>query len=203
MCRVALTSRQADALEKSLTDRLEAISSNLHTALRAHSRHTHEDVALALLENARLTIGFHKHVLRELEVLKPDIARIGAGADGPVPTPKSAVSAPPFSSAQPPRTYSDNTNTPSMVPSQPYTSPPRAPRMEASKSMFLPPPAQPNIPRPNSAGPPEAAADPLGGQMAQSMMLPGHAAQRAQTMGRAQGRKLDERKAAKMLAGGF
>jgi len=53
--------------------------------------------------------------------------------------------------------------------------------------------------------------DPLGGQqhgqgVAQSMMLPPHQngqARPAQTTGRAQGRRLDERQAAKMLAGGF
>jgi len=53
--------------------------------------------------------------------------------------------------------------------------------------------------------------DPLGGQqqgqnVAQSMMLPPHQngqARPAQTMGRTQGRRLDERQAAKMLAGGF
>jgi hypothetical protein len=53
--------------------------------------------------------------------------------------------------------------------------------------------------------------DPLGGQqtqgVAQSMMLPPHQNGQprpgAQTMGRTQGRRLDERQAAKMLAGGF
>jgi hypothetical protein len=68
--------------------------------------------------------------------------------------------------------------------------------------MFLPPSQQ--APRPGSTGPPaSASADPLGGMgVAQSMMLPPR--QNAQaTIGRQQGRKLDERQAAKMLAGGL
>jgi hypothetical protein len=184
---------QANASEQQLTDRLNAISSNLHLALRTHSKHAHEDVALALLENARLTIGFHKHVLRELESLKPDIARIGTNA--PIPVAKTAAA--PLPSLPAPTTQ------PSMVPSQPYGSLVRPPPMDTSKSMFLPPHAQHNIPRPNSAGPPQAGADPLAGHMAQSMMLPGQGVQRVNTTGRAQGRKLDEKQAAKLLAGGF
>lgn len=74
--------------------------------------------------------------------------------------------------------------------------------------MFLPPPSQPEVARPSSAAPPPSTAkvDPLSGQVAptmvQSMMLPGQAG-RAQTVGRAGGKRLDERQAAKMLAGGF
>lgn len=221
------------------------MSRHLHIALRSHSRQTHEDVALALLENARLTIGYHKHALRELEALKPDIAKIGSTLTNTVTSPLSASSAPVMP------------NVPSTMgaPSA-YQTPPRAAAapQDTSKSMFLPRPQyqlpEPPLPRPGSANPtPQNAqygrTDPLGGGsgmsqtrshpgvsggMTQSVMLPGthggapqsafpgqngqpgqppypeqHQAHhgRAQTMGRAGGRKLDERQAAKLLAGGF
>jgi hypothetical protein len=66
--------------------------------------------------------------------------------------------------------------------------------------MFLPPQAGPAV------STQAVRPDPLGGGMAQSMVLPnqGQAGQqRAQTMGRAGGRRLDERQVAKLLAGGF
>jgi len=76
--------------------------------------------------------------------------------------------------------------------------------------MFLPPPSQAQMPRPSSADPQQArvaqqAPYPLGGGMAQSMMLPnqGQPGQRAQTLARAGARRLDEGQAAKLLAGGF
>lgn len=76
--------------------------------------------------------------------------------------------------------------------------------------MFLPPHSQAQIARPGSAEPQQArpaqqAPDPLGGGMAQSMMLAnqGPPGQQAQTLGRAGAKRLDERQAAKLLAGGF
>ncbi|ORY23260.1 hypothetical protein BCR39DRAFT_549535 [Naematelia encephala] len=204
----------AEKVESRLTNHLQAISQNLHQALKSHSRAAHEDVALALLENARLTVGFHKHALRELEALRSDIARIGTASSSVAATTTTATTpsyAPPPPVSNPYTTaYAPPPTTgppPSILPARPYhASPPRAPPMETSKSMFLPPQTQPNIPRPNSAEP-TRPADPLAGQtpgMAQSMMLPGQSqAQRAQTMGRAQARRLDERQAAKLLAGGF
>ena len=76
--------------------------------------------------------------------------------------------------------------------------------------MILPPASQAQIARPGSAEPQQArqafaAPDPLGSGMAQSMMLPnqGHSGQKAQTLGRAGAKRLDERHAAKLLAGGF
>jgi hypothetical protein len=152
---------------------------------------------VALLENARLTIGYHRHLLRELEALRPDLAKIGTNAPvSTVTTTGPATPSKPQVQIQPPQ----------MAGSRPYQSPPRqqAQIPHASRSMFLP--AQPS-----STGPPQppmmgGSRDPLGGGVAQSMMLPPHQngqARPAQTMGRTQGRRLDERQAAKMLAGGF
>jgi hypothetical protein len=168
---------------------------------------------VALLENARLTIGYHKHLLRELEALKPDLARVGTNAPIPVSTISTTGPVTP-------------SKVPQMAGSRPYQaqaqgqgqgraqSPtPRKNAEAASRSMFLPPGNTSTPPRPGSTGPgpriPAGQVDPLGGAVAQSMMLPPHQngqprhAQQSQTVGRAQGRKLDERQAAKMLAGGF
>ncbi|KAK8844778.1 hypothetical protein IAR55_006628 [Kwoniella newhampshirensis] len=217
-------SAKANALETSLSNKVSAISAHLHQALRAHSRHAHEDVAVSLLEAARMSVMYHKHTLRELEALRPDLARIGAM--GPLPPP-------PLAAQQTP------TRTPAPLPPQPPMIPPMIPRgyqaplppptasarppppppMDTSKSMFLPGQSQ-GLPRPQSAGPPQlphqaagpilgassGTFDPLGGQaqMTQSMMLPGqNQGQRGGQMGRGPTRRLDERQAAKLLAGGF
>jgi len=156
-----------------------------------------------------LSIGYHKHLLRELEALKPDLARVGTGA--PISTVSTTGPVTPSKVQQP-----------HMAPSRPYQAqaqdqPPRAhaPPLEAagSRSMFLPPaPAssQATPPRPGPGSTTQVGqVDPLGGGVAQSMILPSHQNGQprhpgpAQTLGRAQGRKLDERQAAKMLAGGF
>jgi hypothetical protein len=179
----------------------------LHVSLRSHSRQAHEDVAVALLENARLTIGYHRHLLRELEALRPDLAKIGTNA--PISTTSTIAPQAPSKPYVP-----APVQPPQMAGSRPYTSPPRqqAQMPDTSRSMFLPPATQ-TPPRPGSTGPPMmgGSRDPLGGQqtqgVAQSMMLPPHQNGQprpgAQTMGRTQGRRLDERQAAKMLAGGF
>lgn len=206
-------------MEEQLSTRLTAISQNLHVSLRAHSRQAHEDVATALLENARLTIGYHKHLLRELEALKPELAKVGSTNPSTVST--TTVSGPATPSK--PQTSAPGP-APQMATSRPYQSPPRthAPTLgEGSRSMFLPPPSTaqstaPRAPQPQpvfAQGPlrdrdPLAGAPPqsAGGSMAQSMMLPPHQngqARQTQTVGRTQGRRLDERQAAKMLAGGF
>ena len=178
---------QADALEKDLTSRLNAISRNLHNALRSHSRQTHDDVSLALLENARLTINFHKHTLRELEALKPDISRIGS--TGPV-LPVSAPLPPPPSMTS--RTYT----TPTAARPPPPLLPVGAAGGSVAQSMVLPPPTVEQI-RPGSADPLGVPGGVRAGgpNMAQSMMLPG---QRKPAP-----RRLDERQAAKLLSGGF
>lgn len=209
----------ADALEKQLARQLDAISSNLHISLRQHSRNTHEDVALALLENARLTVGFHKHILRELEAVRPDLAKVGSEKGGDVLTAAANMGLGSSTAYTPSPVSSGMTSSasqPHMTGSRPYDSPPTrnrqplAPEMATSKSMFLPPPPsqqQQAVPaRPSSTNSqlhPQAqgSADPLGGQMAQSMVLP--PGNRPGAGGRQQGRRLDERQAAKLLAGGF
>ncbi|WVQ94121.1 hypothetical protein IAU59_001199 [Kwoniella sp. CBS 9459] len=95
--------QEADALETSLSNRLNAISSNLHLAIRTHSRHAHEDVAVALLEAARMSVIYHKQSLRELEALKPDLARVGTNA--PVPQTNSARTTPKKANVSLPATH--------------------------------------------------------------------------------------------------
>nr|ODN86975.1 hypothetical protein L203_03749 [Cryptococcus depauperatus CBS 7841] len=72
--------QEANALEDTLTQRLFAISQNLHVALRTHSRYAHEDIAISLLEAARLRVGYHKQQLRELESLRNDLNKVAPGA---------------------------------------------------------------------------------------------------------------------------
>ncbi|KAL7421910.1 Vacuolar protein sorting-associated protein 17 [Cryptotrichosporon argae] len=257
--------KDAVALEEALGDRVRAMSTSLRTSLGTHSANAHEDVAVALLEHARMSIIYHRQTLRELEALRPDVARVGApvaAATAAAPPPRSAAAlssaaasaagspiahAPysPYASsssslgggppsarpgqphvaqpqAQAPQTPSHQPQ-PSMNPSRPYQPPPGT-ATGTSQSMFLPAQTHDAVGRPHSAGPLGA---PYGGQptapllpgqaqaqaqaqgqgpyqphpgMAQSMLLPG---QRAQTLGRAQAKRLDERKAAKLLAGGF
>lgn len=148
----------ANALETQLGKQLGAISTNLHLALRQHSRHTHEDTAMALLENARLSVGFHKHALKELEIARAELGRVNASAEvAPV---KESVRA--------------NVQESARVDVQ-------------SQSMFLPP---------QTLGSPYRGEEVQTQPMAQSMMVP----PRGQIKG---GRRLDERQAARMLAGGF
>ncbi|WVQ82794.1 hypothetical protein IAT38_004926 [Cryptococcus sp. DSM 104549] len=77
--------QEADGIETSLTNRVHAISQNLHIALRAHSRHAHEDVAVSLLEAARMSAMYHKQTLRELESLRNDLQRVGTATVLPPP----------------------------------------------------------------------------------------------------------------------
>ena len=67
----------AEQLESKLTKQLQAISTNLHLSLRQHSRYTHEDAAMALLENARLSVQYQKQALGELEIARAEVARVG------------------------------------------------------------------------------------------------------------------------------
>jgi hypothetical protein len=198
---------------------VDNISANLHVALRAHSRATHDDVAIALLEHARTSILGHRQMLKELEALKPDLARIGNPNAAPAATVRSPPSQTQYQSSNGYNGVSSGPSRPpqaSMTPSQPYyhTRPPppanAASYHDGSRSMFLPGPAQQQpgqqtgVPRSQSSEFRPGPVDPLGGHpagMAQSMMLPG---QRAQPpSGRGGARKLDERMAAKLLAGGF
>ncbi|KAL1407271.1 Vacuolar protein sorting-associated protein 17 [Vanrija albida] len=193
---------EANALDNRLTSHIHNISANLHSALRAHSRNAHEDIAVSLLEHARMSIIFNRQVLRELEALRPDLQRIGsAGPPPPVHVAKPASSPlGPHSAGAPPPLHSPGVPQPAQAPA-------------GSQSMFLPPPGGGDIARPQSAGG-AAPAGPLGGapgpvdpltglpvnNMAQSMILPGN---RGGAPVRPPARRLDERKAAKLLAGGF
>nr|XP_031862031.1 uncharacterized protein CI109_002444 [Kwoniella shandongensis]KAA5529103.1 hypothetical protein CI109_002444 [Kwoniella shandongensis] len=219
--------QEANALETAISSKVSAISAHLHQALRAHSRHAHEDVAVSLLEAARMSVMYHKHTLRELEALRPDLARVGVA--GPLPPPPLSVQSTPTRASaslpsQPPQVPSSAPRG-YQAPLPPSTSsarPPPPPTMDTSKSMFLP--GQNGHPRPQSVGslPPQISQhatmnapnpgmsggtfDPLGGQtqMTQSMVLPGsNQGQRGGPVGRGPTRRLDERQAAKLLAGGF
>lgn len=183
---------EATALESRLTSHINAISANLHTALRAHSRHAHEDIAVSLLEHARMSIIFNRQILRELEALKPDLARVNSGSASSITSPTSPTAytaAPQAQTINPP------------IVQQPSRAPPPA----VAQSMFLPSSSNDpsrQSPAPGTPAKPHASADPLAGAtMAQSMMLPGQ--RKPATPGRTPQRRLDERKAAKLLAGGF
>lgn len=192
---------EATALESRLTNHINAISANLHTSLRSHSRNAHEDVAVSLLEHARMSIIFNRQILRELETLKPDLARVTAA-----PAPSTYSPAPPAAYPSPTGSQTNNSHMPPTPtrPSVPGT--PQARPAPVAQSMFLPPQGG-DLQRPQSAGSPArsggSAVDPLSGApMAQSMVLPGQR-QGSTTPSRAPQRRLDERKAAKLLAGGF
>lgn len=195
----------ANLAEQTLNHRLHAISNNLHQALRAHSRNAHEDMAVSLLEHARMSIMYNRHVLRELEALKPDFNKVNALATGQKApaghplgqVPQSAAAA--YASASTAAAHSP-ASTP--APTAPAPAPgsgagtpfrsPASPAPAVAQSMFLPGQSGQSAPgTPGSQG-----SDPLGGGVAQSMVLPGQ-------QKRPPPRRLDERKAAKLLAGGF
>ncbi|KAL7413049.1 hypothetical protein BDY24DRAFT_415557 [Mrakia frigida] len=75
---------EAKEIESVLFHRLDSISQNLHRSLHTHSRQAHEDIAIALLEHARMNIMYERSVLKELEVLRTDMKNITAvgGAAG-------------------------------------------------------------------------------------------------------------------------
>ncbi|ODN73778.1 hypothetical protein L202_07306 [Cryptococcus amylolentus CBS 6039] len=117
--------QEADALEDTLSKRVSAISENLHTSLRAHSRHAHEDIAISLLEAARMSVMYHKQTLKELESLKVDVGKVAPGA-APLPVEK--------------RTAAGQTQVPARVP--PMVRPPPPPQQQASFQGVRSPPAQ-------------------------------------------------------------
>ncbi|KAK4705602.1 hypothetical protein P7C70_g598, partial [Phenoliferia sp. Uapishka_3] len=59
-----------------LSQRLIAISQNLQPSLRAHSRNAHSDILSALLDHARSSLMYEKQLLKELEVLRPELHAI-------------------------------------------------------------------------------------------------------------------------------
>ncbi|ODN89723.1 hypothetical protein L198_06417 [Cryptococcus wingfieldii CBS 7118] len=116
--------QEADALEDTLSKRVSAISENLHTSLRAHSRHAHEDIAISLLEAARMSVMYHKQTLKELESLKVDVGKVAPGA-APLPLEKRTAA---------------QTQVPARVP--PMVRPPPPPQQQASFQTVRSPPAQ-------------------------------------------------------------
>ncbi|OXG96290.1 vacuolar protein sorting-associated protein vps17 [Cryptococcus neoformans A2-102-5] len=146
--------QEADSLEQSLSHRVTAISQNLHHSLRAHSRHAHEDIAISLMEAARMSAIYHKQALRELESLRADIGKVAPGAaplDGlaisgksPVasrvqPTQPSLVSSPPPPQSQYASPYAAQPPLTAQVGRQP-------PMARTSQSQVQPQPqAQPQV----------------------------------------------------------
>lgn len=156
----------ANALESTLSRQLQAISTNLHLSLRQHSRYTHEDAAMALLENARLSVAFQKQALREMEIARAELGRVGGGdvygakAQGqaqPHPQAQSQNSAPYQGQAsqqrgvgQPPRNDGPSSHAQPQVqiqpqPAQQHQALPRQPihtqapaQQPGTQSMFLP-----------------------------------------------------------------
>lgn len=66
-------------MDHHLAQRVQGISVNLRTAIQSHSRRAHEDIAVMLLEHAKSKIMQERHVLKELESVRPDIKNIGTG----------------------------------------------------------------------------------------------------------------------------
>lgn len=66
----------AKKYETLLAQRLQNISSTLQPSLRTHSRNAHEDVFAALLDHARSSLLYERQVLKELELLRPELAGI-------------------------------------------------------------------------------------------------------------------------------
>lgn len=90
---------EANKVEQLYQRRVEGISENLHNALRTHARHAHEDITHTLVEHARASIHYERSRLRELETLRPDVARANGPAQSvpaqPVPAPNGRSPLPP------------------------------------------------------------------------------------------------------------
>lgn len=145
----------AELLESTLNRQLANISTNLHMSMRSHSRNTHEDVALALLENAKFGVGWHKRVLGELEACRPELNRVGGDGVG-IQTGVVGAGRKVVDVGGPLNVSTPAQQQPHMTGSRPYNSPPQnsqsrpSPRefgqgqqstaSGTSQSMFLPPP---------------------------------------------------------------
>lgn len=70
------TVAQAKKVEEVLAARATAISTNLRPALRTHSKHLHDDLLYALMEHARTQTIYERQILKELEMVRPEIASI-------------------------------------------------------------------------------------------------------------------------------
>ncbi|WVW81253.1 hypothetical protein I302_103244 [Kwoniella bestiolae CBS 10118] len=146
---------EANTLETSLSNRLNAISQNLHLSIRTHSRHAHEDVAVALLEAARMSVMYHKQHLRELEALKPDLNKIGTSAPVPASTSKVAGGTPKQGNiGLPPQVTPQARRPPQLQPqSQPQVQPPMAHMSQGFAPVPPNPPGPTRQPQPPSGLP--------------------------------------------------
>lgn len=154
-------------MEQLYQRRVEGISENLHKALRTHARHAHEDITHTLIEHARASIHYERSRLRELETLRPDIAK----ANGPVqavPAPNGRVPMPPPIKGpliQPPL---GPNSAPSSGPPSPRAAAPRTPIQQVQPGLQATPVHPSPLPHQASTGPPtpvsaSASSDPLAG----------------------------------------
>ncbi|ORY80719.1 Vps5 C terminal like-domain-containing protein [Leucosporidium creatinivorum] len=91
---------EAQKHETLLSHRLSAISTNLQPSLQTHSRAAHQDLLTTLLDHARSTLLYEKQLLKELELVRPELHNIKkpqagvyyhtppAGMGSPTPNPR-------------------------------------------------------------------------------------------------------------------
>lgn len=84
---------QAKRLEDVLARKATAIGTSLRPALRTHSKHLHDDLLYALMEHARTQTIYERQILKELELLRPEIAKIPAKDSGIVYVAQASSSA--------------------------------------------------------------------------------------------------------------
>ncbi|KAM0751557.1 hypothetical protein T439DRAFT_312879 [Meredithblackwellia eburnea MCA 4105] len=93
---------EAKQLEQLLSQRLIAMSKNLLPSLRSHSRNTHEDVLSSLIDHARSSLMYEKQLLKELELVRPELHAIKKPEPGVYyhPVPQNTPTPPRTSSSQ-------------------------------------------------------------------------------------------------------
>lgn len=67
---------QAKKYEQTLYQNLQSMSHTLQPSLETHSRNAHEDVLSALLEHARSSLLYERQLLKEFELLRPELTGI-------------------------------------------------------------------------------------------------------------------------------
>lgn len=72
---------QATKHETLLAKRLTDISRDLQPSLRTHSRNAHQDIIAALIEHARTNLLYEKQLLKELEVVRPELHAVKSPRD--------------------------------------------------------------------------------------------------------------------------
>lgn len=78
----AMNERQARKHELLLAQRLTAISQDLRPSLRSHSRNAHADILAALLDHAKSNLVYEQQLLKELELVRPELKGIKAMREG-------------------------------------------------------------------------------------------------------------------------